>query len=192
MDVIVKSKHTAVSEQVKDYARAKVGKLDRYLPSLRDAVVEIAREGTRSASHRYVVQVTVDSSGTYLRAEERASQPRAAIDQAVDVMARQIRRHKQRLYGRSRSTLAKEVTLRKAAPAGKEPEEEEEEEELILGRVVRVKRFRIKPMTEEEALEQMELLGHDFFLFLDASTDQYAVLYRRRDGHYGLIIPEVS
>ena len=189
MEVTVKGKHTAVPEQVKDYARAKVGKLDRYLPSLREAVVEIAQEGTRSASHRYVVQVTVDSGGTYLRAEERASQPRAAIDQAVDVMARQIRRHKQRLYGRSRSTLAKEVTLRKAAPALEEPEEEEE---LVLGRVVRVKRFPIKPMTEEEALEQMELLGHDFFLFLDASTDQYAVLYRRRDGHYGLIIPEVS
>lgn len=189
MEIIIKGKHTAVSDRVKEYARAKVGKLDRYLPNLRDAVVEIAREGTRSASHRYVVQVTVDSSGTFLRAEERASQPRAAIDQAVDVMARQIRRHKQRLYGRSRSTLAKEVTLRKAAPAEEEPEEEEE---LILGKVVRVKRFSIKPMTEEEALEQMELLGHDFFLFLDASTDQYAVLYRRRDGHYGLIIPEVS
>jgi putative sigma-54 modulation protein len=190
MEVTIKGKHTTVPERVKDYARKKVGKLDRYLPSLRDAVVEIAQEGTRSASHRYVVQVTVESNGTYLRAEERASQPRAAIDRAVDVMARQIRRHKQRLYGRSRSTLAKEVTLRKAAPALEEPEEEEEE--LVLGKVVRVKRFPIKPMTEEEALEQMELLGHDFFFFLDAATDQYAVLYRRRDGHYGLIIPEVS
>lgn len=186
MEVIIKGKHLTVPDRVKEYARAKIGKLDRYLPTLQEAVVEISREGARAASQRYVVQVTVNSTGTYLRAEERAAQPRAAIDLAADVMARQIQRHKQRLYGRARSTLAKEVTLQKVAPAAEEPEGEE----LISGRLVRVKRFPVKPMSEEEALEQMELLGHDFFLFLDASSGRYALLYRRRDGHYGMIVPE--
>jgi putative sigma-54 modulation protein len=189
MEVVVRGKHVTLSEHVKEYARAKFGKLDRYLPLLREADVEISCEGKRGASQRYVVQVTVNSDGTYLRAEERARQPRAAIDQASDVMARQIRRHKQRLYGRSRSTLAKEIALQKATPVVEEPPEEED---LVLGRVVRVKRFPMKPMTEEEALEQMELLGHTFFLFLDAATNRYALLYRRRDGQYGMIIPEAS
>lgn len=189
MEVVVRGKHIVLSERVKEYARTKFGKLDRYLPLLREADVEISREGKRAAGQRYVVQVTVNSDGTYLRAEERAREPRAAIDQAAEVMARQIRRHKQRLYGRSRSTLAKEITLQKAAPVVEEPLEEED---LILGKVVKVKRFPMKPMTEEEALEQMELLGHNFFLFLDAATNQHALLYRRRDGQYGMIIPEAS
>jgi putative sigma-54 modulation protein len=190
MEVVVRGKHITVPERVRDYARTKFGKLDRYLPLLREADVEISREGKRVAGQRYVVQATVNSDGTYLRAEERAREPRAAIDQAADVMARQIRRHKQRLYGRSRSTLAKEIALQKAAPVVEEPVEEEED--LVLGKVVKVKRFPMKPMTEEEALEQMELLGHTFFLFLDAATNQYALLYRRRDGQYGMIIPESS
>jgi putative sigma-54 modulation protein len=191
MEVVVRGKHITVPEQIKDHARTKFGKLDRYLPLLREADVEISREGgKKAAGQRYVVQVTVNSDGTYLRAEERARQPRAAIDQAADVMARQIRRHKQRLYGRSRSTLAKEIAIQKATPAVEEPLEEEED--LVLGKVVKVKRFPMKPMTEEEALEQMELLGHTFFLFLNAATNRYALLYRRRDGQYGMIIPEAS
>jgi len=185
MDVIVKGKQIVVGEQVKEYARTKLGKLDRYLPTLREAVVEVGRE--KANMGRYIVQVTVNSNGTFLRAEERAGEPMAAIDLAHAALNRQIERHKQRIYRR------KDIrALREARKAEEESalaaEEAGEEEELILGRVVRVKRFNIKPMSVEEALEQMELLGHTFFLFRDADSDSYSLIYRRRDGDYGLIV----
>jgi len=101
-------------------------------------------------------------------------------------LSRQVRRFKERSYHSGRRGEAKDVAR------GEEPplEEEEVEEELVLGKVLRVKRFPMKPMDEEEAIEQMELLGHDFFLFFDTDANTYALLYRRRRGGYGMIIPE--
>jgi putative sigma-54 modulation protein len=159
-----------------------------------EAVVELKQEGGETA-RRYVVQLTVNCDGTYLRAEERGSRLLSVVDAAADVLSRQARRYKEKVYHRD-----KHVKARQAALVGKtaEPVEVEEEEqrqqgqevEIVLGRVVRVKRFPVKPMTEEEAIEQMELLHHDFFLFFDADANTYALLYRRREGDYGMIIPE--
>jgi putative sigma-54 modulation protein len=129
----------------------------------------------------------VNCNGTYLRAEERGPRLLAAIDAAADVMSRQVRRFKDRSYHSGRRGEAKEAA-RIEQP--KVEEEEEVEEEFVLGKVVRVKRFPMKPMSEEEAVEQMELLGHAFFLFFDASANTYAVLYRRRNGDYGMIFPQ--
>lgn len=187
MDVVVKGRQITVGEQVKAYARNKLGKLDRYLPTLREAVVEVGRE--KANMGRYIVQVTVNSNGTFLRAEERAGEPMAAIDLAHAALNRQIERHKQRIYRRKDIRALREARKAEEESALAAGEvEEEEEEELILGRVVRVKRFNIKPMSVEEALEQMELLGHTFFLFRDADSDSYSLIYRRRDGDYGLIV----
>ncbi len=188
MDVIVKGKQTPVGEQVKEYARAKLGKLDRYLPALKDAIVEVGRE--KSSAGRYVVQVTVNSNGTFLRVEERAAEPLVAIDQASSALSRQIERHKQRLYRRKDIRAVREARKADEEEALAPEQPPAEEEETILGGVVRVKRFPIKPMSAEEALEQMELLGHTFFLFRDSDTDAYSVIYRRRDGDYGLIVSE--
>jgi len=155
-----------------------------------EAVVELKQEGGENA-RRYVVQLTVNCNGTYLRAEERGPRLLPAIDAAADVLSRQAQRYKEKVYHRD-----KHVKARGAALAGKaaEPEEVEEEQdqeiEIVLGRVVRVKRFAVKPMSEEEAIEQMELLHHDFFLFFDVDANTYALLYRRREGDYGMIIPE--
>lgn len=192
MEVSVRGKHFDVPEQVEERARQKFSRLDRYLPLLRDAVVEVdvARERTKEPDRRFVVRVTVSGNGVRLRVEERAARPEAAVDLAAHVLTRQARRHKQRLYGRGRTALPKEVT-RELAEHGASPEAEEEEPD-VPHQVVRVKRFPVKPMTREEALAQMELLGHDFFLFLDADLQQFALLYRRRAGGYGLIIPELS
>lgn len=192
MEVSVRGRHFDVPDQVEERARRKFGRLDRYLPLLRDAVVEVdmAREQTKEPDRRFVVRATVSGNGVRLRAEERAARPETAVDLAAHVLTRQARRHKQRLYGRGRTALPKEVT-RELARHAASPEAEDEEPD-ILRQVVRVKRFPVKPMTTEEALEQMELLGHDFFLFLDADVRQFALLYRRRAGDYGLIIPELS
>lgn len=191
MDVIVKGRQAAVTAQVRAYASEKLGKLDRYLPTLREAVVEVGREKTTSG--RYVVQVTLDSNGTFLRAEERAAELPVAIDQAYGALSRQIERHKQRLYRHKdirAARGARQAAQASAAETAETAGEGEEEEEFVLGKVVRVKRFGVKPMSVEEALEQMELLGHTFFLFLDASSQAYSLIYRRRDGDYGLIVAE--
>lgn len=191
MELVIRGKHTSVPDRLKEYVEKRLGKLDRYLPSVREVIVEITREPTKDANDRFVVQVTVTSNGTLLRAEERSADPRAAVDQAADVLANQIRRHKQRLIKRGRSPAAKEAAAGVEEPAAEDLEGPAgEETDLISGRVVRVKRFAMKPMTEEEAVEQMELLGHTFFLFYDAEQDTYALLYRRRDGDYGMIVPE--
>jgi putative sigma-54 modulation protein len=189
MELIFKAHHQPLDESFKAYAQRKLDRLSRYLPSVREAVVELRRENTRSAGQRYVVQVTVNSNGTWLRAEERAAEPRTAVDLVSDALGRQIRRHKDRVYrsGHAGKQRAR-ATVRVPEP---EPEElPEDEEGLILGKVVREKRFPIQMMSVEEAVEQMELLGHNFFLFHDADDTGYALLYRRRDGDYGLIRPE--
>ena len=194
MEVTVRGKHVEVSEQVVERAQRKLGRLDHYLPLLRDAVVEVdlAQEKAKEPDRRYVVRVTVSGNGVHLRAEEHAARPEAAIDRASRALTEQARRHKQRLYGRNRTTLPKEVTRELVLPAGAPEPEDEEEASEVLDKVSRVKRFAVKPMTTEEAVEQMELLGHNFYLFLDADVEQFALLYRRSAGDYGLIIPEPS
>jgi putative sigma-54 modulation protein len=186
MELTFRARHVPVTEDLREYTSRKLSRLGRYLPLVDEAVVELEQEGGENA-HRYVVQLTVNCKGTYLRAEERGPRLLAAIDAAADVMSRQVRRFKDRSYHSGRRAEAKE-----AARAGQAPEEEEAEieEEIILGKVVRVKRFPMKPMSEEEAIEQMELLGHDFFLFFDARANTYALLYRRREGDYGMIFPQ--
>lgn len=161
-------------------AQRKLAKLDHYLPLLRDATVEVdvAHQKAKEPSQRYLVHVLVDGSGVHLRAEEHAAKPEAALDEAAKAVTKQARRHKERLYGRSRART-KEPPLPVPEVAG------------AAGRIARTKRFPIKPMTVEEAMEEMELLGHAFFVYHDAEAETFAVLYRRRAGDYGVIIPEL-
>ena len=188
MELIFKAHHQQLDEPFKAYARRKLDRLSRYLPMVREAVVELRHERTRSAEQRYVVQVTVNSNGTWLRAEERAAEPRAAVDLASDALARQVRRHKDRVY---RSGHAGHQRARATVREPEVEESPEDDDTLVRGHVVREKRFPIQVMSVEEAAEQMELLGHNFFLFHDSDDDgNYALLYRRRDGDYGLIRPE--
>ena len=192
MEIIVRGKHYEVPDHVEQRARRKLGRLEHYLPLLRDAAVEVdlTQEKAKEPDHRYLVRVTVSSHGVHLQAEERAARPEAAIDLAARVLVGQARRHKQRLYRRGRGRLSEEVAAQVTEPAA--APEPEDEGLAASGRVGRVKRFLVKPMTAAEAIEEMELLGHDFFLFFDAEAEQYALLYRRRAGDYGLIIPELS
>ena len=136
------------------------------------------------------MRVTVSGGGVHLRAEERVARPEGAVDQAAHVLIEQARRHKQRLYGRGRTRLPKEVT-RRLADAEDSPELEDEEPDL-LRKIARVKRFPMKPMTIEEALEQIEIVGHDFFLFFDSDEREFSLLYKREAGDYGLIIGEIA
>lgn len=180
MELQVTGKNVEISQEVHLYLEKKLGKLARHLPDITESKVEIAREKAKEPQNRYVVQVTLNSRGTLLRGEVRGKVLATAIDEVANILDRQIERYKGRLYSRSRKGAA---TARTEAPPI--PEEK-------LGRVVKEKRFIVKPMAVEEAIEQMELLGHDFFLFLPPDSGQFNVIYRRQDGDYGLISPETG
>jgi len=168
-----------VSETIRAYVEKKVGKLGRYLPTLDEGKVEISREGTKLPEQRFTVQVTLDSRGVLIRAQEKSKDMRTAINKVVDVLSKRIERYKGKLYDKSRGVS---FTRQGAAI--------EEEEIEAPKRVVKSKHFLVKPMPIDEAISQMELLGHDFFLFMDADTERLNLLYRRDDGNYGLIEPE--
>jgi putative sigma-54 modulation protein len=176
---ILAKNNVEISETIQAYVEKKVGKLGRYLPTLDEGKVEISREGTKLPEQRFTVQVTLESRGVLIRAQEKSKDVRAAIDKVVNVLSKRIERHKGRLYDKSRG-----VSFARQGAAI------EEEEIEAPKRVVKTKRFLVKPMPIDEAMSQMELLGHDFFLFVDADTDRLNLLYRRNDGNYGLIEPE--
>jgi putative sigma-54 modulation protein len=176
---ILAKNNVEISETIQAYVEKKVGKLGRYLSTLDEGKVEISREGTKLPEQRFTVQVTLDSRGVLIRAQEKSKDVRAAIDKVVDVLSKRIERYKGRLYDKSRG-----VSFARQGAAI------EEEEIEAPKRVVKTKRFLVKPMPIDEAISQMELLGHDFFLFVDADTDRLNLLYRRNDGNYGLIEPE--
>jgi len=187
MKLTIRTHNTSTFENFQEHAEKRLARLERLLPRVDDIVVEVEHEETRAAAHRYAVQVTVHTGTSILRAEERGADPRVALDVAADVLARQARRHKKRLHDRNHY-VAKEAV----AAVMSEPEveaAEDDAEEYMLGKVVRVKHFEAKPMSQEEALAQMDLIGHDFFLFLDSGSNDYALLYKRKDGDYGMLAP---
>lgn len=181
MEIQITSQNIELSTVVHRHIERKLGKLNRHLPDITMSKVEIAEEKTKSPQQRFVVQMTIDSRGTLLRGEERGEDLLTAIDRVAETMNRQIERYKGKRYdkGKGGSLARGEFVL-------------EEEAESPPPKVVKVKRFVVKPMSVTEAIDQMELLGHDFFLFFDTEDERLKVLYRRKDGNYGLIEPELG
>ncbi len=182
MEIQLFTRNMELTPRLQEYVQKKVGKLSRYLPNITDVRVDLSVENTRSSAQRQVAQLTIRTPRVMLRAEERASDMFAAIDAALDKMRRQITRYKTRRQDRWQRAEGEEEEWEETALPS---------EEAISGKVVRVKRFEMFPMTPEEAIEQMELLGHQFFVFLNAEEGGINVIYRRRDGDYGLIVPEL-
>jgi len=178
MQVSIFARNLEVTPRLREYVERKVEKLDRYLPSIDEARVDLTVENTRSAAHRQVAQLTVRVRGTILRAEERTQDMFTSIDAVLNKMYRQIARYKGKRQDRSH--------------AAAEPLPIEEPVEETGGEIVRIKRFEVLPMSPEEAIEQMELLGHRFYVFLDVDEDAVNVVYRRDDGNYGLLQPEFA
>ena len=176
-----------LTDRLREYVTKKSVKLDRYLDTIEEVQVDLNhRKSARSAADRQVAQVTVRGKGVLLRAENRADDIYAAFDETLDKIERQAERFKGKHWrGRGDGRSAAQVGL--DAPVS-EPDTGD------LGpAIVRRKRFPLTPMDEGEAVEQMILLSHeDFFIFLNSSTGQVNVLYRRRDGALGLIEPEID
>jgi putative sigma-54 modulation protein len=180
MQLVIKGKNLEVTDWLRNYVEKKMGKLDRYLPTIDEVRIELSVQKTKSAKDRQVAQVTVRSNGAILRAEERTDDMFASIDAVLDKIYRQIARFKGKRIDRYRG---------QAEPL---PEEEEMLPEVEERSIVRTKNFLISPMDEEEAIEQMELLGHDFFVFYNVANQNINVLYRRKDGNYGLLNPQME
>jgi putative sigma-54 modulation protein len=187
LEVDVYGRNLELSDRLQDYVIEKVTKLDRYLPDIDEARVDLSYvKSARSAADRQVAQVTLRGKGFILRSEERADDIFAAVDTALDKLQRQIERYKgKRNRGRGDGKTMAEAVL-ESMPAEDIYEEQAPE-------IARRKRFLLVPMDELEAIDQMSLLGHEnFFIFYNANTSAINVLYRRRDGSYGLIEPEVG
>ena len=187
MQIVVKGKNMDVSEKLRQFVEGKLSRLSRVVPSIAEAEVELSSEKTKSTNSRYVAQITLKTNGTLIRAEQSAGDAHSAVDVVLDKLDRQVTRYRSRRFGtynkgtESRALPAKAVEEEELAP---------EEEELEEGRLVRTKRFQMKPMDVEEALQQMELLGHNFYVFFNSETDSVSVVYKRNDGNFGLIESE--
>lgn len=181
MKFVFTDKKVNIPNYIHNYAEKKVGKLDRYFKEDATAAITFSVEKDRNQ-----VEVTIRSSGTIFRVSESSSDMRASIDAAVASLERQFRKNKSRLEKRLRQG-AFERTVDEAEVASFVPDGPEEGEYKI----VRTKTFPIKPMTQEEAILQMNLLGHNFFAFKNEDADgSFAVVYRRNNGDYGIIEDE--
>ncbi len=194
MDLNVKSRNGKLSEHQRRHIEEKLGKLTRFLDSIKSVTVEVSTEQRRDAGEIYRVQATLQADrGVILRAEEHANDLFTAIDEVQEILQRQITRYKEKHWrrGKLRRQAGKFVEVEPVVEATPEPVVAVEED-VYRPEIVRMKEFTLRPMFTDEAVEQMELLGHTFFVFRDADTQQISVIYRRKDGNYGLIVPETE
>jgi putative sigma-54 modulation protein len=183
VDIFVRN--LEAGDRLKEYVTSKASKLDRYLNEIDIIKVDLDHiKSARNANDRYVAQITARGRHALLRTEERADDVKAAFDSAVDKMQRQMERFKGKHHRGGRGIG------RSAATVAVVPEEESVEVPAV---VARRKTFNLTPMNEAEALEQMKMISHEnFFIFFNVETNAINVLYRRRDGTYGLIEPKVG
>lgn len=182
MKYLVRGDNVEVTPALQEYAEKKLGRLEKYFDGASQDVT--AQVTLRIVRNEHVVEVTVPVPGFLLRAEVKHGDMYAAIDLAVDKLERQVRKYKTRVNRKARQVTAP------VNGAGRTREEEAEEGEDAPYEIVRVKRFNLKPMDVEEAILQMDMLGHNFFVFTNTETGQVNVVYKRQDGKYGLIEPE--
>ncbi|MBI2886160.1 MAG: ribosome-associated translation inhibitor RaiA [Chloroflexi bacterium] len=185
MELTIKGRNTEITDDVKQYVQKKLERVGRHLP-FRDVetVVELFQKQSKRQDQRSVVEITMTANGAVLRCEEKAADFPAAIDTAADSLDRQIERFKGRLYDRHRAGAAERAGVGRGMLGPAAAAE-------TVSAVIRRKRFLVEAMDEEEAVERMELVGHDFFVFLNAGTGRLGIVYRRKDAGYGLLDPHL-
>jgi putative sigma-54 modulation protein len=175
MRLQVKGKNVEVSESIRSYAERKLGKLEKKLAAQTQVELELAVERNASIAANHVAEATIWTKGPTLRAREASSDMKASIDQLVEKLERQVIRYRDKRRRRA------------ARDDGGPPMEPTSAPDEPGQKIVKVKQFAVKPMTPEEAILQLELIGHDFFVFQNADTGEVNVIYRRRDGNFGHI-----
>ncbi len=198
----IKGRNVTVTDALQEYAEDKVARVHKLLQQRKiDEVtrveLELKVEKNPSIPEPSIAEATIFTRGPVIRARERSDDMYAAIDLVTDKLMRRVRKYHDKTHGKTRKGHEKIVVQPEPAPPGEAPfaaaavlgAEMAGEEPGDNGRVVKVKQFALKPMSVDEATLQLELVGHDFFVFQNAETARTNVLYRRRDGHYGLIEP---
>ncbi len=175
MKMIISGKNMDVTNALKDIVKKKMSKLDKYFHKNVEADVTLSVE-----KDRQIFEVTIPVGGRILRAEEATSDMYSSIDKVVDILSRQIKKHKTKLQKKNHNGK----TIRfENIPSMKKEEDNDDDEPKI----VKTKKFAMKPMTADEAVLQMDMLGHNFFVFTNGETNEVNVVYKRKDGNYGLI-----
>ena len=191
MEVQVRGNGIAVNDDLRQYVELRVAKLDHLVSRVDEAKLELRHRHNRVGPDMVTAQVTIQTHRNILRAEEDAPDVKVAIDRAVDKLGTQLRRfHERRTdHKPDRAEQMSDPTTDAvlAEIAAVVPDDDDE-----TGRLVRTKRFGLKPMDVDEAIDQMELLGHDFFLFDNSEEGTLSVVYRRREGDYGVLVPDRS
>ena len=177
---IVKGKNFEVPDRARRYTERKFGRLERLLDDRSDALVELSLEAHRSASDSHIVEATLVIDGQTLRGRATGLNHEAGVDELVDKLERRVSDFKAKPRLRARPEEEKQILRRIADGTG---------DAARTRKIVKVKRFAIEPMFEEDALARMEELGHAFFVFVNAEDERVAVLYRRADGDVGMIQP---
>lgn len=190
MELTVKARNGKITDRQRQHIESKLSKLDRFMDKITSVTVEVHTEQQRGLGEVHRVQATlVGDHGVILRAEEQSGELYSAIDAVEDVLERQIKRYKEKFWRRTKQRRQEARMVEMEAPPVAVAAAEEEEE-AVARQVIRTKQFKLRPMFTDDAIEQMELLGHSFFVFQDAESSRLSVLYRRRDGNYGLIVPD--
>lgn len=186
MELNIRTNGVKVSDGLKEFIDKRVSKLDRLADRVVDAQLELKSETTRTGAETATAQITLQTGKHVLRAEAEAPEIAKAIDMAIDKLVSQVRKFNSRKSRRGAKPL---YEIMDPAPFAEEEQEDEAMEER-LGQIARTKTFQMDPMGVETAIEQMELVGHDFFFFKNEEDHTFTVLYRRKDGSYGLLSPD--
>ncbi len=173
MEVTFKGRHISIPDNIKEYIEKKLAPIERHLENIDNVNVVVS-----TVKNTTSIEITVNARGIIIRAQEQGMEWRDVVDDVVEKLESQIRKYKGKKYDKFRKGYESAFL--------EETEEEIEEEEEI--KIDKVKEFTMKPMSPEEAILQMELLGHNFYVFRDADTDKINVVYKRKNGGYGLII----
>lgn len=175
MEMIIRGDKLSVTESMKSYIDEKLGRLEKYLEKASDVRCTVL---VKVKGKEQIVEITVPLKSVILRSEEKQEDFYKAVDKAVDVLERQIRKNKTKLMAKQAKTVV-EFDFNAI-------EEEKEEKQEVIKR----KKIEVKPMSEEEAILQMELIGHQFYMYKDSETSSFTVVYKRKDGGYGVIESE--
>jgi len=174
--IVVRGKNFEVTKALREWVEKKVGKIEKYFDNVKEAQVTLVVTRDR---HR--AEVTIPLDGIVIRGEEETGDMYASIDMVIDKIEKQVQKYKTKIDRKLRNESIKDLVQQRAGSKNEEFEEP---------KIVRTKRFAMKPMPVEEAIMQMNLIGHNFFVFRNAETEEVNVVYQRKDGNYGLIEPE--
>jgi putative sigma-54 modulation protein len=195
VELQIRTNGVKVTNGMREFIDRRMSKLDRLADRVTDATLELRSDKTRTGAEIATAQLTLRTGKHVLRAEAEDAEVARAVDIAIDKLIRQVRKYNDKRTTRRKSTapvseLVEPAPVEAMLPEDFEFDETDRKNKELAAQVARTKVFQMDPMGVETAIEQMELIGHDFFFFKNADDEKFSVLYRRRDGSYGLLSPE--